>query len=180
MHDLCPLEPEDKDGFEDADGCPDPDNDQDGVLDVDDACPLKPETKNDYKDEDGCPDRKVEVQVTEGKLLVLEPVFFDFDQATIKAESLPVLDAVAETLTKHPKIKLRVEGHTDAKGTHAYNDRLSQSRVEAVVDYLAKTGGVSADRLTPKGYGMRRPLVDPKTAGAAAKNRRVEFVIVEQ
>jgi len=54
--DQCPDDPEDFDDFEDADGCPDPDNDKDGILDEDDECPNDPETKNGYKDEDGCPD----------------------------------------------------------------------------------------------------------------------------
>jgi outer membrane protein OmpA-like peptidoglycan-associated protein len=54
--DKCPTEPEDKDGFEDEDGCPDPDNDKDGVPDVTDKCPLDPEDKDGFEDEDGCPD----------------------------------------------------------------------------------------------------------------------------
>jgi outer membrane protein OmpA-like peptidoglycan-associated protein len=54
--DKCPHEPEDKDGFQDADGCPDPDNDQDGVLDKDDKCPNEPEDKDGFEDADGCPD----------------------------------------------------------------------------------------------------------------------------
>ena len=54
--DGCPDDPEDFDDFEDADGCPDPDNDKDGILDEDDKCPNDPETKNGFQDEDGCPD----------------------------------------------------------------------------------------------------------------------------
>jgi len=54
--DQCPDEPEDFDGFQDADGCPDPDNDGDGIPDVSDKCPNEPETKNGYQDADGCPD----------------------------------------------------------------------------------------------------------------------------
>ncbi|MFW5876905.1 MAG: OmpA family protein [Myxococcota bacterium] len=54
--DACPDEPEDPDGFEDEDGCPDPDNDSDGVLDADDGCPLEPEDYDGFEDEDGCPD----------------------------------------------------------------------------------------------------------------------------
>ncbi|MDY7228677.1 Ig-like domain-containing protein [Hyalangium rubrum] len=54
--DLCPQEAEDKDGFEDENGCPDPDNDKDGLLDAADACVNEPETKNGYEDADGCPD----------------------------------------------------------------------------------------------------------------------------
>jgi len=54
--DKCPHEPEDKDGFQDEDGCPDPDNDADGILDKDDKCPLEPEDKDGFEDQDGCPD----------------------------------------------------------------------------------------------------------------------------
>ncbi len=54
--DKCPAEPEDKDGFEDADGCPDPDNDKDGILDAKDRCPTEPEDADGYQDDDGCPD----------------------------------------------------------------------------------------------------------------------------
>ncbi len=54
--DLCPLEPEDKDGFQDADGCPDPDNDHDGIPDAADKCPNEPEDHDGFQDEDGCPD----------------------------------------------------------------------------------------------------------------------------
>jgi hypothetical protein len=56
--DKCPTEPEDKDGFEDEDGCPDPDNDGDGIPDAMDKCPNAAEDKNNYKDDDGCPDAK--------------------------------------------------------------------------------------------------------------------------
>ena len=54
--DKCPTEPEDKDGFEDADGCPDPDNDKDGIPDKTDKCPMEPEDKDGFEDADGCPD----------------------------------------------------------------------------------------------------------------------------
>jgi len=55
--DRCPQEAEDRDGYEDLDGCPDPDNDYDGILDLYDQCPLKPEDMNKFEDEDGCPDQ---------------------------------------------------------------------------------------------------------------------------
>jgi len=54
--DRCPKDPEDKDGFEDQDGCPDPDNDKDGIADRSDKCPDEPEDKDGFEDEDGCPD----------------------------------------------------------------------------------------------------------------------------
>src|SRR5207244_5756222 len=54
--DQCPNDPEDKDGYQDEDGCPDPDNDGDGIPDVKDKCPNEPEDKDHFQDEDGCPD----------------------------------------------------------------------------------------------------------------------------
>ncbi len=54
--DMCPSDPEDKDGFQDADGCPDPDNDADGIVDAADRCPNDPEDKDGFQDDDGCPD----------------------------------------------------------------------------------------------------------------------------
>ena len=71
--DKCPDDPEDKDGFEDDDGCPDPDNDHDRILDKDDKCPNEPETYNGFEDEDGCPDRG-RVVVTRPSYPVVQPI----------------------------------------------------------------------------------------------------------
>ena len=73
--DKCPQAPEDKDAFEDADGCPDPDNDGDGVLDVTDACPLAPEDKDAFEDADGCadPDNDADGTLDVSDKCVLQP-----------------------------------------------------------------------------------------------------------
>jgi len=71
--DKCPDEPEDKDGFEDEDGCPDPDNDKDGIPDTADACPNEPETVNGFQDEDGCPD-SAPIVVKENRIVLTELV----------------------------------------------------------------------------------------------------------
>ena len=63
LRDLCPARPEDRDGFRDIDGCPDPDNDKDGFADLDDACPNEPEVVNDWEDGDGCPDLLVDWRI---------------------------------------------------------------------------------------------------------------------
>jgi len=124
MRDRCPNDPEDRDGFQDEDGCPDPDNDQDGILDRDDRCPNEPETKNGYQDEDGCPDELARVEGRQ--IVILDVIYFDFDKATIQSRSLPVVDAVADVLKKHPEIrKVQIEAHTDLKGSPAYNQRMS-------------------------------------------------------
>ena len=69
--DYCPTSPEDKDGVDDDDGCPDPDNDGDRIPDRDDKCPNEPETYNGYEDNDGCPDRG-RVVVTDTSIEILD------------------------------------------------------------------------------------------------------------
>src|SRR4030095_13898536 len=75
VEDVCPDTAEDRDTFEDTDGCPEPDNDRDKVSDRDDKCPSEPETYNGYEDTDGCPDRG-RVVVTAASIEILEPVYF--------------------------------------------------------------------------------------------------------
>ena len=171
--DKCPDDPEDKDGFEDADGCPDPDNDKDGVLDKDDKCPNEPGVPPD-----GCPRKYNLVVVTETKIELKQTVFFDTNRATIKRVSFALLDDVAQAMKDNPKIKVEVGGHTDSQGDDAFNLKLSQRRAESVRTYLIKKG-VTSDRMTPKGYGENVPIADNRTANGRAQNRRVEFVITE-
>ncbi|MGM0556571.1 MAG: OmpA family protein [Myxococcota bacterium] len=180
INDQCPDEPEDKDGFEDEDGCPDPDNDQDGILDVDDECPNEPETINGVEDEDGCPDEgETKVKVTEDKIEILERVYFDTNKATIKQRSFNVLDQVATVLRRNSQItKVRVEGHTDSRGSDSYNLELSKRRAQSVKEYLVEAG-IDAGRLESEGYGETRPLESNSTAQGRERNRRVEFVILE-
>ncbi|MEM6265731.1 MAG: OmpA family protein [Bacteroidota bacterium] len=101
---------------------------------------------------------------------------FDFDKATLKPESKPVLEAIAAVLKKRPQLKVYVVGHTDMKGTLTYNLTLSESRAQAVVDALVKNHGISRARLSPKGVGPLVP-VSTNTADTGRKlNRRVELV----
>ncbi|MCK5797662.1 MAG: OmpA family protein [Deltaproteobacteria bacterium] len=178
--DRCPDDPEDKDGFEDSDGCPDPDNDKDGILDVKDRCPLQPETKNGYMDDDGCPDKKPpkKVKIVHGKITV-PPVFFATGKARILPRSFSTLRLVSQTLKDNPWVKrIRIEGHTDSRGSARYNKRLSQKRVESVRTFLIEQGIVST-RLEAKGFGEESPIASNRTRAGRSKNRRVEFVIVD-
>src|SRR5262249_21666054 len=93
--DKCPDKPEDKDGFEDEDGCPDLDNDKDGIPDAVDACPMEPETINAYKDTDGCPDELI------GELA---GIGFEMHSARIDTASRPVLDRAYDLLVENPKL----------------------------------------------------------------------------
>ncbi|MFH1529163.1 MAG: choice-of-anchor L domain-containing protein [Pseudomonadota bacterium] len=179
VDDKCPNDPEDKDGFEDADGCPDPDNDKDGFLDEDDKCPNDPETVNGFEDEDGCPDALVKVE--KEKIVILQMVLFYFNESRIKEESFPLLDAVVKVLKENPRIKkVRIEGHSDERGSADYNRILSDGRAKAVRDYLTEHG-IEAARLTSQGYGEDKPLIKgAQTDADHQTNRRVEFTILEQ
>ncbi|MDT3739465.1 MAG: OmpA family protein [Candidatus Kapabacteria bacterium] len=105
-------------------------------------------------------------------------IFFDFDKATLKNESIPELDRVAEFLKENPDIRIMLEGHTDDVGNADYNDKLSDNRAKSVKDYLIKNG-IQEHRIQTIGYGLRKPLIKEKTDEARSTNRRVEMKILE-
>lgn len=109
--------------------------------------------------------------------IVLRNVFFDTDKATLKPMSYIELDKLAEIMTNNPKMKIEISGHTDNVGTKTYNQRLSQSRAESVVNYLLSKG-FSQDRMTFKGYAFDEPITTNDTEEGRAQNRRVEFKII--
>jgi large repetitive protein len=170
--DKCPSEAEDMDSWQDQDGCPEADNDNDSILDPQDKCPNEAETKNGVDDEDGCPDL---VRIEEGQIRTLEPIFFDFNKATIQARSEPLLNEMANLIRTRPDLGvIAIEGYTDARGSAKYNLKLSRDRAAAVRNVLIKSG-VAEARLTSDGFGSARPVEDNKTDAGRAKNRRVEF-----
>src|SRR6185437_669040 len=170
----CAMDPEDPDGFEDADGCPDPDNDKDRVLDLVDNCPNEPGPASNK----GCPLKPSLVVVTDKEIKILQQIHFQFDKDKIRPESFKILDAVVEVLRAYPKIMIEIQGHTDNKGSAAYNKSLSDRRAAAVRKYLVQHG-ISEGRLTSHGYGMERPLVPNDTDQNRALNRRVQFIRTE-
>jgi len=103
-------------------------------------------------------------------------IYFDFASDKIKPESEPVLREIADALSHNPTWKLRVEGHTDNIGGDEYNMDLSQRRAEAVKSALVARYHITADRLTPKGFGATRPKEPNDTLAGRARNRRVELV----
>jgi outer membrane protein OmpA-like peptidoglycan-associated protein len=178
--DRCPYDAEDMDGFEDEDGCPDKDNDGDSVPDASDKCPNEREVFNSFQDEDGCPDEAQRVVVEASRIVINDVIYFDTGKSTIQSRSFELLDEIASVILAHPEIKkIRIEGHTDSDGSDIANLRLSQARAEAVRDYLVSKG-VDASRLDAAGFGESRPVADNTNAEGKAKNRRVEFIIVEK
>lgn len=111
-------------------------------------------------------------QVVEGLTLRLD-VHFDTNRSEIRPESHPELDRAARMLVEHPTLRLEVGGHTDAVGSDRLNERLSQARASAVLDYLVEAG-VEADRISARGYGENRPVASNDTDEGRARNRRVE------
>ena len=174
----CDDVEEDVDGFEDEDGCPDPDNDQDGILDVDDACPNEPETYNGVNDHDGCPDSG-ELEVIDDRLVIEEDVFFDFDEDELKAGGYTVIQQIIALWAQHPEwVGIVVEGHADSRGTREYNQDLSQRRAESVKQALIREN-MAAERIETEAYGEMRPRAHQADSEREhARNRRVEFVVV--
>jgi OOP family OmpA-OmpF porin len=93
------------------------------------------------------------------------------------AESIAILDQAIDTLKRNPEIRVEVDGHTDSKGTDAYNQKLSERRAKGVYDYLT-SHGVDAGRLDgPKGFGKTQPIDTNDTAEGRQRNRRVELKV---
>lgn len=173
--DKCPKDPETINGYQDDDGCPDKvpnDSDGDGVPDDKDKCPGQKEIYNLYKDDDGCPDD--ELDEFSG---VIEGIYFESNQNTIKKESYPKLNKAAEVLGRYPILNFVIEGHTDNTGGKEYNVKLSEKRAQSVYEYL-RYRGISAERMTTQGFGAAKPITENKTSAGRSKNRRIEFRIL--
>jgi outer membrane protein OmpA-like peptidoglycan-associated protein len=177
--DKCINEAEDKDEFEDDDGCPDNDNDKDTIADKDDKCPNDAE---DFKgDKEGCPDKKGVITINKTTTIDLSErrIFFDVNSDKLQKRSYETLDLIVKMLNEHPEYKkISVEGHTDDVGNAETNQKLSERRAKRVMEYLISQG-IDPARLESKGYGLTRPLINEKNREARYQNRRVEFVIVE-
>ena len=113
-----------------------------------------------------------------GSTFVLHNIFFDYDKATLLQQSYNELHNLLDILQSHPMMKIEICGHTDGHGSIDYNQRLSENRAKAVVDYLV-SHGIDVRRLSYKGYGKSRPIATNTTEEGRAKNRRVEFVVKE-
>lgn len=112
-----------------------------------------------------------------GATFVLRNIFFDYDKATILQQSYNELQNLLAILQSHPTMKIEIDGHTDGHGSIDYNQRLSENRAKAVVDFLISKG-VDPKRLQYKGYGKTRPIDTNTTDEGRARNRRVEFMVL--
>lgn len=109
----------------------------------------------------------------------LDNVFFDLDKSTLRPESKIELDKLYAFLMNNPKIKIQLNGHTDNRGDKAHNQKLSEDRAKAVVDFLIAKG-IEPGRLSSKGFGDTKPIIaDPKTEADHQMNRRTEYIILQ-
>jgi OOP family OmpA-OmpF porin len=137
------------------------DSDGDGVCDPLDKCPGTPPG---YRvDVNGCP-----IAVT-----VVLDVKFDFDKSVVKPQYRSEVQKVADFLNSHPGSTAVIEGHTDSRGTEAYNQKLSERRAAAVRDYLVNQFNVNPSKLTSVGFGKDKPIASNETDAGRAENRRV-------
>ncbi|MBK07862.1 MAG: hypothetical protein CL920_22000 [Deltaproteobacteria bacterium] len=189
----CPWGDQDKDGLTDNidkcpkqkgpkenNGCPDTDRDKDGIIDRLDACPDVPGVKvATKKTKIGCP-KKVLIEVTKEEIKILQKIEFKTGSATINKRSYGIIEQVISVLKSRPKMRLRIEGHTDDVGDKTFNMNLSKKRAEAVFQFIVTRGKIDAKRLTHEGYGMNKPLVPNTSTENRAKNRRVQFNVIKQ
>ena len=107
--------------------------------------------------------------------IIANGIRFDVNKATIKPESMGVINEIAKLMKDHPEISLSVEGHTDSDGDELLNQDLSERRAKAVAEQLAQMG-IDSSRLRSKGWGESNPAGPNNTSEGKAANRRVEFV----
>lgn len=147
------------------------DSDKDGVCDSVDKCPDTP--ADVVVDADGCPVVAEEVRVELN-------VTFDFDRAVIRSQNVEDVKALADFMNQYPQATTTLEGHTDAVGSDAYNQKLSQERADAVRRMMVNNFGVVANRVHAVGKGESQPIASNETAEGRALNRRVEASVEAQ
>jgi outer membrane protein OmpA-like peptidoglycan-associated protein len=124
--------------------------------------------------------KRARVTVRQDRIEIAENIRFDAGKATIQPESHSLLDDIVAVLQANPRLKkISIEGHTDADGTEANNQKLSEERARAVQAYFVEHG-VSEKRLIWRGHGESHPIADNATVEGREKNRRVEFLVEEQ
>ena len=130
-------------------------------------------------DNDGCPKPKF-IVVTKEKIELKQKVHFATNKSTIYPDSFPMLTEVAEVLKSRPEIKVRIEGHTDSRGTLKHNMKLSQDRAESVqhVPRRARRRSRRAWRRAASGRRSRSTTTAPSKG--RENNRRTEFIITSQ
>ncbi len=105
----------------------------------------------------------------------LQPIYFDFDKSFIRDDARSVMKSNADWLKANPKVKVRIEGNCDERGTIEYNQALGQRRAASAKKYLADMG-ISANRISLISYGKEKPACKQSNEDCWQKNRRDDLV----
>ena len=203
--DKCPNEPEDKDGFQDDDGCPDPDNDADGVPDATDKCPNEAEDKDGFQDEDGCPDPDndadgvldaqdkcpTEQETRNGykdddgcpdELPAAVKKFTGVIKGiNFKANSADIQKSSFKLLNDAVKVMKEYSDLRLEISGHTSSEGKAEKNLKLSQDRAASVKaymvaqGIADDRIVTVGYGSEKPIANNKTAKGRQQNRRIEF-----
>ncbi len=167
--DKCPNEA----GPSDNGGCPWGDKDNDGVKDNVDKCPEVAGVAS----REGCPEPKPVIEKAAEKKIneFARAIYFNSGKSTFRPGVTGKLDLIASIMKEYPNANFNIEGHTDSQGRNTANQRLSEKRAKAVLDYLTTKGGVTSSRLTSVGLGEDYPIATNSTRAGRAQNRRVEI-----
>ena len=174
INDECPFEPVEFIGYQDDSGCPNYDVDGDGVPNILDECPFEAGPSENA----GCPveEEPALAEIRDDRIELNQRVYFETAEAEILPQSFPLLNQVAQILEDNPQITIRVEGHTDSRGSWEYNKGLSSDRAGSVRQFLIDRG-IDASRMDSEGFSFDRPIDDNATPEGRAANRRVEIHI---
>jgi OOP family OmpA-OmpF porin len=123
--------------------------------------------------------KRVLVTVRENKIDTLQKIHFAPGRATILADSFPLLAQLVDAIVKNGIKRIRIEGHTDNRGSRKTNLELSSQRARAVANYLEQSG-IRRGRIETSGFGDSRPIAPNLTGRGRELNRRVELIIIEQ
>jgi outer membrane protein OmpA-like peptidoglycan-associated protein len=124
-----------------------------------------------------CSEEKVPEKLEVGRSITLRNVFFETAESKLLDESVVQLTALKKIMIDYPKMEIELRGYTDDRGEKEYNLILSQSRAEAVQSWLEEEG-IETSRLSSKGFGEKDAVDTNSTEAGRARNRRVEFYIV--
>jgi len=162
----------------DASGCPS-DSDGDGILDGLDQCPDTP--SHLQTDEFGCPIAitETETELLDTGMIRTSQVTFDSGSDVLQVKSFEELNNIGNTLINWPELSVEIGGHTDSQGSESLNLALSQKRAQAVLDYMnAQFPEINSSQYSVVGYGESLPVAGNTSAKGRARNRRVEFKVL--
>jgi len=167
-----------------------PDTDGDGLKDGDEvkiykSNPLKKDTDNGSVDDgvevargadplDPSDDNFYKINI--GEKLNITGIEFETNKSDIKPTSIPILEEAQRFLAKYPDYVVEIQGHTDSRGDHDYNMKLSLDRANSVKSWLVSKGIPASQISAAKGYGPDQPIADNNTDEGRQKNRRIEFL----